>query len=497
MATGVSALALGGLILLLNWNSSPRTPLGKGGGNEELLLYCAAGIRKPVEAVVKEYQAAYGVKINPVFAGSGALLASIRAASKGDLYLAADATYLEDARTKYRLVRETVPLARQRPVIAVQKGNPKKIVGLDDLARDDVRTSLADPEVAAVSKVSRLQLSDAERWDAIWNTKRVSRSTVNEVANDVKMATVDAGIAWDATVSQYPELEGVSVPEFEARPNQITIGVLSTSEQPTRALHFMRFLSARDKGLVQFKKFGYDAVDGDRWAETPEIKLFCGGLNRPAVEKTIEAFQQREGVTVLADYNGCGVLVGQMRTGLIPDVYFACDTSFMEMVEEDFSAPRDVSSTEMVIITQKGNPKDVNELKDLMRPGLKVGLCNPEKSALGELCQRLLTRHQLWRQVYPEAKDQPATADILVQHVVIGSLDAAIVYRANTTLQREELEAIDILDTNTRATQPIAVAKTSQYKQLTSRLMERIRSAQSEERFRSLGFNWLGESATP
>ena len=37
------------------------------------------------------------------------------------------------------------------------------------------------------------------------------KPTVNEVANDVKIKTVHAGIVWDATVRQYPELETVSL----------------------------------------------------------------------------------------------------------------------------------------------------------------------------------------------------------------------------------------------------------------------------------------------
>ncbi len=32
---------------------------------------------------------------------------------------------------------------------------------------------------------------------------------------------------------------------------------------------------------------------------------------RPAIEETIQAFEQREGVRVIRIYNGCGILVGR------------------------------------------------------------------------------------------------------------------------------------------------------------------------------------------
>ena len=40
------------------------------------------------------------------------------------------------------------------------------------------------------------------------------------------------------------------------------------------------------------------------------------------------------------------------------------------------------------------------------------------------------------------------------------------------------------------AIQPIAVGRDSQHKQLMSRLMEQIKSTESQKRFESFGFSW-------
>ncbi len=492
----LSLALLSGLVFALSWGGSSSSPVfsssGGGAQSQPLTIYCAAGLRTPVEAVAKAYREEFGVPAEFVFRGSGALLSDLRVAGAGDVYIAASMTYLDDARNQYQLVDEVFPIASQRAVILVAQGNPKKIKGFDDLSREGVRVSLADPGVAAIARAAKKAIGE-ERWAKAWKAKLVSVDTVNRVANDVSLNAADAGIVWDATAQQYDNVEVVRVPEFDAAPKQIAAGVLSDSKQPTRALHFLRFMTARDRGLKSFQKLGYEVIEGDRWADKPEIMVFAGGLNRPAIQQTIRDFEKREGVSVLDSYNGCGILVGQIRTGSVPDLYFSCDTSFMTQVSEEFPHPVNVSATDMVIITSKKNEHGIKTMKDLAQSGLKVGVCHPQKSALGALTKRLLEKNSLWDQVFVNVKDTPATADRLVEHVVIGSLEAAIVYRANTTMQKDKLTVLSIDDVAARATQPIAVSGQSDFKQLTSRLMENIRSAESMAKFKKLGFDWLGD----
>ncbi len=467
---------------------SPQAADGQG---ETLLFHCAAGIRLPVSEIVAEYEKTYGVTIQTNFDGSGKLLGQLPAAG-GDLYLAADVTYHHEARNQ-GLVREIVPIAFQRPVIAVAKGNPHNISSLDDLKGNGIQLSLAKPEVAAISRVARRLINENApgSWDSFWQAVDIQRSTVNEVANDIKLKTADAGIVWDATAAQYPELEIVPIPELQGPPNQITIGVMESCSNPTRALHFVRYMTSRDRGLPVFARFGYETVRGDKWAEKPELHIFSGGLNRPAIEKTIAEFEKREGVTVLATYNGCGVLVGQMKAGARPDLYFACDTSFMDSVADLFVNPTKVSKTAMVIITEKGNPQNIRTLEDLARPGLKLALCDPQKSALGKLTDDLLDKYGLKERVRANQQYSSATADNCVQAIAVGRMDAAIVYKANAAFETERLEVIPIEDPQAVAVQPIAVSRESDYPLLTKRLMQRIMSAESRSTFDRLGYEWL------
>lgn len=53
-------------------------------------------------------------------------------------------------------------------------------------------------------------------------------------------------------------LKAVLIPELESILDLISIAVLKSSLDPTAALRFSRFLTARDQGLRTFEKFGLD-----------------------------------------------------------------------------------------------------------------------------------------------------------------------------------------------------------------------------------------------
>ncbi len=249
----LSVLALAGLILLLVY---PRPASGPNGAPAEtLVLYCAAGLQPPVSEILADYESANPVTFQTQFSGSGTLLSAIRVAG-GDLFVAADKQYLLTAR-QMNLVGEIFPIATQTPVIVVPKGNPKKIASLDDLLQSKVRLSLADPKMAAIGKVVQGLLKKDALWDRLWQKAVIHRETVNQVANDVKLTAADAGIVWDATAVQYADLEIVRVPQLERSKNEIAVGVLTTSKNPNAALRFARYLTAPDKGLAIFHKYGY------------------------------------------------------------------------------------------------------------------------------------------------------------------------------------------------------------------------------------------------
>ncbi|MFM8359033.1 MAG: substrate-binding domain-containing protein, partial [Verrucomicrobiota bacterium] len=320
-----------------------------------LLVYCAAGLKGPVEAVARDYERRFGVPVQLQFGGSGTLLSNLRVARQGDLFLAADGSYVDLARS-HGIAAEVLPLARLTPVIVTRRDRSPPLQGWEDLERPGVTLALANPDAAAVGRQTRRVLERLGRWASLESHVKVYKPTVNDLANDVKLGTVDAAIVWDATAAQYPELVAFRAPGLETASSTVSAVVLGCSTQPTAALRFARFLGARDAGLRSFAAAGFPVVRGDVWADPPEVLLYSGAVNRLAIEESLREFEDREGVRVTRVYNGCGILTAQIRAGQRPDAYFACDVSFMTTVAGEFAAPVPLAETRMVLLTRPGNP---------------------------------------------------------------------------------------------------------------------------------------------
>ena len=463
-------------------------------GQPSLIVYCAAGLKLPVDAVARKYQEEYHVPVQLQYAGSGTLLSNLRVAKLGDLFVAADRSYIETA-SKDGLIDEIMPLAKQHPVIAVKKGNPKSIHTLDDLLRPDVRYAMANPEQASIGRSIKKILTQSGQWETFQRQAKVMKPTVTDVANDIKIGSVDAGIIWNATAAQYPDLEAVEAPAFQEASETIMLAVLKSTRNPTATLRFARYLSAADRGLPEFAKCGMVPVRGDVWAETPKINLFSGAMLRPAIEKTVADFEKREGVQITTVYNGCGILCAQMRAGARPDAYFSCDTSFMNTVADLYLEPVDISSNDLVILVPKGNPMKIQTTADLTRAGLRLGLAHPDKSAMGALTKRLIEAQGIYDAVRANQKVDSATGDFLVNQLRTGSLDAIVACRSNAKSAAEYLDMIEIDHPLARAVQPYAVGRETKIPMLMTRLLNLIESKLSKDRFESAGFRWKAKDA--
>jgi molybdate transport system substrate-binding protein len=497
----VSLVALAGLFWLTPSNR-PRTglPLPQSGttsgdANQPLVVFCAASNRAVMEAVRADYEAEYGVPINVQYGPSQTLLANLQVSGAADLYLPADDSYLDLARDK-KLVEEIVPVAEMRAVLAVPKMATTQFASLSDLLQSNAKLVQASTEATAIGKLTQDALTAAGQWDAVRERTIAFKGTVNEVANDVQVGAADVGIVFDAVLATYPDLVAVRLPELAEITAAISVAVTSASSQPRRALHFARYLSAPEKGLKRYEELGFRTLPGDPWTDEPELNLYAGSMLRPAIEETLKEFQEREGVRVTTVFNGCGILVAQMKAGHVPDAYFACDSEFMEQVQDLFPKPTDVSQNELVILVEKGNPHGIKSLLDLTKPGLRVGIGHEKQCAMGWLTQKTLKEGGVQTEVMQNVTVQTPTGDMLVNQMRAGSLDAAVAYLSNAAGSAEFLDAIRITNIPCSvATQPYGVSQTSQFPRLAARLQERLKSAESRDLFESQGFVWKAQPA--
>ncbi len=229
-------------------------------------MYCAAGLRKPLEAAAQAFQKDQGIEVLFQFGGTGTLLSQIRVAQKGDLLIAADEDSVANARNA-ALVREVIPFATQTPVLGVKAGNPKNIFLFQDLMRDDLKVALANPETASIGKSVRA--AAGTEWEKLAAKVTVMKPTVMEIAADLSLGAVDTAVIWGALISQFKGIEAVHTPELDARPERASTAVLQCSKQTHAALRFARYLAAPDAGGKAITAAGFQHLPGDLWSPKP------------------------------------------------------------------------------------------------------------------------------------------------------------------------------------------------------------------------------------
>ena len=163
-----------------------------------LLVHVGGTMRPAMEEICKLYEQESGQKIEINYGDSGELMIKLEQIGKGDVLVVHDP--FPAAMEKKGLVDRSYTVAVVTPVIAVRKGNPKKIAGLKDLAREDVKVGLTDANYSTTGHIVDVMFKKAGIAEAMAK-KEITRSRGGgEMANNVKLGTVDAAIVWNAVV---------------------------------------------------------------------------------------------------------------------------------------------------------------------------------------------------------------------------------------------------------------------------------------------------------
>ena len=462
----------------------------------ELTLYCAAGLRNPVSQIIDAYTEETDRKVNIIYNGSGALLSQIKLGG-GDLYLPANIDYVHDA-AQAGLTAEYIPAAHLTAVIVVNKDNTS-IQSIEDLTKPGVRISFANKS-AAIGQFTRKVLIENGVYASIEKNIIVTKPTVNNIIEDVAFGSADATIAWDAVARSHSNLRIIKVPMFTEKRRDTAIAVLNTSTDTVAALHLARYLTAKDRGQLAFKNYGFEVPAlADTWSDIPELLVFSGSMLKPAIGERIHAFEQREGCIITTVYEGCGTLVSQMQAGAKPGFYFSCDQTFLDRVQDRFQPGTVISTNEIILLVPKENTKSIHSLDDLLKEGVKIGIAHPVKSALGKLTHTMLEQSSHLQPLQDSGNIVllASKGDELVTQMQANALDAALLYRSNALASPSITQYCNIVELNRPdaiATQPFATAIDTPYPRQLQRLGDFLTNAEGKKNFLKHGFNWEKDS---
>ena len=232
---------------------------------KELVFYCGAGIRPAAEALITAFEEAHpDIKIAATYAGSGRLLGQIASSRTGDLFMPGSSFYVDKAVKKNLADAATrKKVAYFIPVIFVQKGNPKGVKTLSDLAELDLRVGLGDERAVAIGRraIKIFEKNSIPLEKAMKNVVYKS-GTVNELGVAIEMKNVDAVIMWDANARQFAHAgDTIEIPPKQNIVTEIPIVALKSSSYPSEANAFVDFvISDAGKKIFTRKKYTVNLV---------------------------------------------------------------------------------------------------------------------------------------------------------------------------------------------------------------------------------------------
>ena len=224
---------------------------------DNLIVFCGAGIRPPVAELLQEFEKEHQVTINTDYAGSEILLSKIRLSKMGDVYIPGDRHYIKQAQDVSFITHDS-DLCYFIPSILVKKGNPLGIHTLADLAHKKVRLGTGDPKACAIGKkTKKLFEKNNISAESLKENLKYQSTTVNELGLQVDIGRLDAVIVWDATQALFPNsTELIHIPLNKNIISTVAAGTLTFSKSPQKAQELVNFLASAQSKKT-FKKHHY------------------------------------------------------------------------------------------------------------------------------------------------------------------------------------------------------------------------------------------------
>lgn len=129
------------------------------------------------------------------------------------------------------------------------------------------------------------------------------------------------------------------------------------------------------------------------------VSAFVGSASKPPMEEAALAFERETGIQVYTNYGGSGTMLSQIELSKSGDIYIPGSPDYMAKAERkgviDPASAKILAYLVPVIAVRKGNPLNIRSLADLARPGLKIGIANPEAVCVGLYAVEILSYNNL------------------------------------------------------------------------------------------------------
>jgi len=184
-----------------------------------------------------------------------------------------------------------------------------------------------------------------------------------------------------------------------------------------------------------------------RQSRSPGLRVLCGSSMAAPAQAIAPLFKTKSGHEVLLDLGGSETLLPRILAGAPADV-FICHDPFEGKVKEAgrWAGSVQVGQLKPVLVVRPGNPMGLRSMNDLTNQNLKIGIGDPRYSTCGELFVNLLDKKGLREPVMKQVALQGRTHAEIANGLVVGPLDAVIVWNYIARLYSNKVQVVPTAD---------------------------------------------------
>jgi len=175
------------------------------------------------------------------------------------------------------------------------------------------------------------------------------------------------------------------------------------------------------------------------------LRVFAGSASQPPLEEAARAFEKKTGIPVTLHLGGSGAMLSQIRLTGEGDLYIPGSPDYLELAREQNLVEGDAAILAYLvpaIIVAKGNPLGIRTLTDLARPGLKVGMADPDGVCVGLYAVEVLTANGLTQLVKPNLHGLVESCARTASMIPLGMADVVLGWREFAVWNPTAMEAV-------------------------------------------------------
>lgn len=179
-------------------------------------------------------------------------------------------------------------------------------------------------------------------------------------------------------------------------------------------------------------------------AADPPLVVFAGSASQPPLEEAARIFEAQTGMPVILHLGGSGAMLSQIRLTGQGDLYIPGSPDYMEKANS-LGLVADASILAYLVpalIVAEGNPHGITGLKDLARPGLRVGMADPDGVCVGLYAVEILETNGLSEQVRPNLRGMVESCAKAAAMIPLKLVDVVLGWREFASWNPAVLDAV-------------------------------------------------------